>query len=179
MFTCPSCEEQVNQATEVCPYCGANIAPAPPARTRAAQRKGLIVTLVGALALVAGVWGMVWYVLPKPSVAPPAIAEVRAIRALRRVEAIVTAYNRRAGGYPDTIQQVASEATPAYEAARSNGYYLVYQPGTPGSDGNIHTFVLLARPDYYGYRNFYVDQTGVIRFTTASRPADARDPPIS
>jgi hypothetical protein len=179
MFTCPACDQPVNQATEVCPYCGTDIATAPPARRREAQRKGLIVTLVGALVLVGAIWGIVWFVLPKPNIAPPAIAEARAMNALREAAAVVNTYNRREGGYPTTIVQVSDQVGQAYDDARRSGYYFVYRPGAPGSDGNIHTFTLLARPNYYGYRNFYIDQTGVIRATHDNRPATTHDPPIS
>jgi hypothetical protein len=179
MFTCPACGQPVNQATEVCPYCGTDIAPAPPARSREVQRKGLIVTLVGALILVGAIWGIVYFVLPKPNVAPAPVAEAGAISALHEAAAVVNTYNRREGGYPTTIEQVSQQVSQAYADARGSGYYLVYRPGSPGSDGNIHTFALLARPNYYGYRNFYIDQTGVIRATHDNRPATAHDPPAS
>lgn len=179
MFTCPACDQPVNQATEVCPYCGTDIAPAPAARRREVQRKGLIITLVVALVLVGGIWAIVWFVMPKSDVSAPAVAEAGAIHALREAAAVVNSYDRRVGGYPVSIDQVSEQARPAFAAARSNGYYLVYKPGSPGSDGNIHTFVLLARPDYYGYRNFYIDQTGILRATHADRPATAQDQPVS
>ena len=179
MVACPACDQPVNQATEVCPYCGTDIAPAPPARRREAQRKGLIVTLIVALFLILGIWGIFWFVLPKPNVAPPALAEAGAINALHEAADVVNNYNRRQGGYPDTIEQVSDQASQAYSDARGSGYYLVYRPGAHGADGGIHTFILLARPNYYGYRNFYIDQTGVIRATRDNRPATAHDPPIT
>lgn len=179
MFTCPGCDQAINPASEICPYCGADLAPEPRQKRRDAQRKGLIITLIGALVLVGAVWGMVWLVLPKPDVPPHAEAEAGAIGALREASRVITAYQQREGTYPFTIDQVQSQAASAYTIARSEGYSLTYRPGAPGSDGNIHTFVLLARPEYYGYRNFYVDQTGVIRSTRQNRAATDHDPPIS
>ena len=177
MFTCPACDQPINQATEVCPYCGTNIAPVPPAKRREQQRKGLLITMIGGLVLVGGIWAIIWIVLPKPNVAPPAVAEAGAIAALREAAAVVNSYARREGGYPNTIEQVSSRASAAFASARNQGYYLIYQAGSPGSDGSIHSFELLARPDYYGYRNFYIDQTGVIRATSENRPATVHDPP--
>src|SRR5579884_3761482 len=157
MFTCPACDQTVNPATEVCPYCGADIAPAPGVGRREAQRKGLVYSLIAALVFVAGIWAIIWFVLPKPRVAPPAVAETGALHALREAAAAVNAYSRQQGGFPNTIEQVREQAAQAYAEARSNGYHLIYRPGSPGEDGTIHTFILLARPEYYGYRNFYID----------------------
>ncbi|HVB98284.1 MAG TPA: hypothetical protein VNJ12_02985 [Candidatus Dormibacteraeota bacterium] len=179
MFTCPSCEQTINSASEVCPYCGANLAPEPVATRRKAQRKGLLWTLVGAALVIGAVWAMVWLVLPKPDVPDHAEAEAGAISALRQVVKIVAAYDKEQGTYPNTIQEVSGQASAVYSGAHTEGYSLVYLPGPAGSDGNIHAFVMLARPEYYGYRNFYVDQTGVIRSTKQNREATIRDRPIS
>ena len=179
MFTCPSCEQTINLASEICPYCHAEIVPAKPAARRQEQRRGLLITIAAALVVVGGILAVFYFVLPKPSVAPPAIAESAAVASLRQAAVAVQAYGRRGGGYPDTIVQVQDQVNAAFASARHNGYYLVYRAGSPGSDGNIHSFILLARPDYYGYRNFYVDQTGVIRSTRQNRPATAQDPPVS
>ncbi len=179
MFTCPACERPINQASEVCPYCGADLAPAPVAKRQRYQRKGLVITLVGALVLVACIWAIIWFVLPHPDVPPRGEAEAGAIAALRQVDTALNNYMRRQGTYPDTIEQVSGAAGPSYASARSEGYTLVYRAGQPGSDGNIRQFILLARPHIYGYRSFYLDQTGVIRATRESRAANAQDPPIS
>lgn len=179
MFTCPGCERPINSASEVCPYCGADLAPEPPATQRNRQRKGLIYTLLGAAAIIGVVWGMVWFVLPKSDVPSHAEAESGAMGALREAAGVLTAYDKRQGTYPNTIVEVSSQAQGAYAAARSEGYYLVYQPGPVGSDGDIHSFILLARPEYYGFLNFYLDQTGVIRATHQDREATAHDPPVS
>jgi RNA polymerase subunit RPABC4/transcription elongation factor Spt4 len=179
VFTCPSCEQTINPASEICPYCHAEIVPVKPAAHRQEQRRGLLITITAALAVVGGILAVFYFVLPKPNVAPPAIAESAAVAALRQAASAVQSYAHRVGGYPDTIVQVQDQVNAAFSSARGHGYNLVYRAGSPGSDGNIHSFVLLARPDYYGYRNFYVDQTGVIRSTRQNRPATAQDPPIS
>lgn len=179
MFTCPSCERPINSASEVCPYCGADLAPDPVAVRRKAQHKGLVITLVVAVVLIAAIWAMVWLVLPKPDVPARADAEAGAINALREAAGTLQTYEKRQGTYPNTITQVGNRAASAYAAARTEGYSLTYRPGPVESDGNIHTFVLLARPEFYGYANFYVDQTNVIRATQENREANDHDPPIS
>lgn len=176
MFTCPACEQTINPASEICPYCGADLAPA--ARRRTAQRKGLLVTLVGALALVGGVWAMVWFILPRPAIPPRAASEAGAVAELQQVRALLDSYKLREGTYPSTIDQVAGQASRLFAGARRQGYFLVYQPGPPETGGNILRFVLLARPELYGYSNFYLDQTGVIRSTRDNRPATSGDPPF-
>jgi hypothetical protein len=179
MFTCPACEQPINSASEVCPYCGADVVPEPVKTRQKAQRKGLVLTLIAAVIFIGAIWAMVWLVLPKPDVPARADAEAGAISALRQAARAVTAYEQRQGTYPNTIQQVSTQAAYAYAEARSEGYSLVYRPGPVGNDGNIHSFVLLARPEYYSYTHFYVDQTGVVRSTQQNRDANDRDPPIS
>lgn len=178
MFTCPQCEQTINPASEVCPYCGADLVPEPATARRNKQRKGLIWTLVGAAVFIGAVWAMVWLVLPKPDVPGHAEAETAAINALQQVVGIVAAYETRQGTFPNTIQEVGGQASSVYSAAHAEGYSLTYLPGPARSDGNIHSFVVLARPEYYGYRSFYVDQTGVIRSTQQNREATGRDRPI-
>lgn len=149
------------------------------AKRQKAQNRGLVFVLIGAAVFVVAIWAVVWLVLPKPDVPPHAQAEAGAISALREAAGAVSAYEERQGTYPNTIEEVSSQATAAYAAARTEGYTLLYRPGSPGSDGNIHTFVLLARPEYYGYANYYIDQTGVVRSTRQNRAATVHDRPIS
>ncbi|HEV2388724.1 MAG TPA: hypothetical protein VGS20_15885 [Candidatus Acidoferrales bacterium] len=179
MHTCPSCDRPINPASDVCPYCGERAAPVAPAKRRQLQRRGLLVTLAGSALVIGGVWALVWFVLPRPSSPPRAQAEAFAVSSLQQVAGAVAAYAKLGGSYPNSIEQVSGDTRAAFEGAFEQGYHLVYRAGTAGSDGNIHTYILLARPTYYGYRNFYTDQTGVIRSTRQNRPATAQDPPIS
>jgi hypothetical protein len=179
MFTCPACDRTINPASEVCPYCQADLAPAAPAKRRLAQRRGLLFVLASGAMLIAAIWAIVWFVLPRPDLPPHAVAEASAISALHDVGGVLSSYQRAENGYPLSIEQVSTQAGQAFASAREEGYFLSYRAGSPGADGNVHSFILLARPAYYGYRNFYLDQTGVIRSTTENRPATKKDPPIS
>ncbi len=61
------------------------------------------------------------------------------------------------------------------------GYVFTYTPGPRDAKGRITSYALTARTLKYegGDKNYYSDQTGVIRFTQEDRPATAQDPPIS
>jgi hypothetical protein len=179
MFTCPECDRPINQASEVCPYCGAELAAGREAAARPAKKKqALVKVLAASVLLVAGLWAIIFYVLPRPPANSPAQAEASAVQSLRAISGALGAYARNAGGYPASLEQLGDEALLPLEQAQANGYRLVYSPGPYGNDGNIRTFTLLAEPRFYGYRNFYLDQTGVVRVTRDNRPATAQDQPF-
>jgi hypothetical protein len=49
------------------------------------------------------------------------------------------------------------------------------------TDGAGKTFTITARPDAYGTRgkrNFFANQTGVVRYTDRNRSAGPDDPPL-
>jgi hypothetical protein len=52
-----------------------------------------------------------------------------------------------------------------------------YTPGPVDADGTIRTFALQARAGNYGFRNFFLDDTGILRSTRESRAATSEDPP--
>jgi hypothetical protein len=179
MFTCPECDRPINQASEVCPYCDAELlaargAAAGPARNKQALGKVLAASLV----LVAGLWAVLWYVLPRRPGNSPAQAETSAVESLRALGAALGSYARNEGGYPASLEQLGEAALRPAQQAQANGYRLVYSPGPFEPDGNIRTYTLVAQPGFYGYRSFYLDQTGVVRATRKNRPATAHDQPL-
>ena len=65
--------------------------------------------------------------------------------------------------------------------ASKSGYNFTYNPGAPDASGAIDTFSFDARPVAYdrtGKRSFFLDDSGVIRFTTANQAPTAADPVI-
>jgi hypothetical protein len=186
MYTCRECEHVINQATEICPHCGADLtlpaageAEAPTRKLSLAQALLRWGVVVGALAGL--LWGFLWYILPERSGDPAARAEARAVEALRDLRAALAAYAQSqpaAAGYPATLEALGDRARGPAQSALSQGYQVQYVPGMPGSDGIVRNYVLLARPGNYSYRNYYVDETGVLRATRENRPATAQDPPI-
>lgn len=182
MYTCRECEHVINQATEICPFCGADLT-VPPSEeaTAPAKKRSLAAALVRwgilLIALFGLLWGFLWYVLPERAGNPAAQAEAEAAQALRELSAALAAYAEAQGGsYPSTLESLGGSARGPAQRALREGYQLQYFPGPLGSDGAVHNYTLLARPGNYGYRNFYMDETGTLRATRENRPATAQDP---
>lgn len=176
MFTCRECERPINQASEICPYCGADLTqsaeleePSPPRSLRSILTRWGVVVLTLSVAL----WAFFHYVLPRE---PAARAEAVAAGSLGDVGSALAAYAGAQGGsYPPQLEALGEHARGPAQKALSGGYRLEYTPGPPGTDGAVRTFTLLARPGNYGYRSFYMDQSGVVRSTRENRPATAQD----
>jgi hypothetical protein len=184
VYTCRECEKPINQATEICPYCGADLTGAGPDQPDEPARKRSLasillrwVILVGALG--AALWGFLWYVLPERGGDPAARAELQAVAALRELHAELSDFAAaQRGALPAALETLGDRARGPAQKALSGGYRLEYTPGPVSGDGAVHNYVLLARPGNYGYRNFYLDESGVIRATRENRTATAQDPPI-
>ncbi len=183
MYTCRECERDINQATEICPYCGADLTAPIGDETAAAAQKptlgrlllrwGLLIAALGSM-----LWGFLWYVLPERAGNPGARAESHAIAALIELHGALAEYSAAQGGaYPATLEILGDLARGPARKAQSEGYKLEYTPGTAGG-GAVHNYALLARPGNFGYRNFYTDESGILRATRENRPATAQDPPI-
>jgi len=74
---------------------------------------------------------------------------------------------------------------PYFAGGARRGYRLEYRPGAPvehaaaGCPAGVRSYTEGARPVSYkttGVRSFYMDESGVIRFTRKDRPATADDP---
>jgi hypothetical protein len=186
MYKCSECEREINQASEICPYCGADLAAllaaaasAEPPRPRSLPQ--LLLIWVGVTAVVAlGLYLFVWFILPEYSAtAPPKRAEAQAVEALRTLQATLSAYAAAEGGrYPATLEPLGEPAQAAARIALEAGYTLHYAPGATGDDGAVRTYALTAQPSRYGLRNYYTDQAAVIRWTPDNRPASASDPTL-
>jgi hypothetical protein len=182
MFTCRECDRPINQASEVCPYCGANLTEGAETAARPGRQKvkkqALLKAVAAAAVVAAGLWALVWLVMPHRPASSAGEAEASAVRSLSEVSGALATYARDEHSYPASLEQLGNQAALFVKQAEANGYRIVYSPGPFASDGNIHTYTLLARPRFYGYRSFYLDQTGVTRATRENRPATARDQPF-
>jgi hypothetical protein len=184
VYTCRECEHLINQATEICPYCGADLTEPPAGEAeQPGSKHGLASTLLrwtvllGTLA--AALWGFLWFVLPERGVNPAGRAEAQAIETLGEVRAALATYaGAQAGSYPPSLEVLEDRVRAPAQRALSGGYQLQYTPGPVANDGGVHSYVLLARPGNYSYRSFFMDETGVVRATRENRPATAQDPPI-
>lgn len=182
MYTCRECERPINQATELCPYCGADLTPDAQPAAEAPGKRSVVRTLLQWGVLLAAMWGFLWFVLPQ-SGDPKARAEARAIELLRETRAALTAYADAQGGvYPPSLEALPRESAAAVrqaaQRALGEGYRIEYTPGALNSEGRVASFSLRARAGNFGYRNFFTDQSGVVRATGENRPATGDDPQI-
>ncbi len=175
MFTCRECDAPINPATEICPYCGADLTEGAAALTAAsAKKRSIAKLLVVYAALLAGLLAIFWYALPQRS----SNREASAIEAMQVMRSALADYARAEGQYPQSLEALSDRIREAARNAQRDGYQLLYSPGTTAADGRVHSYTLLARPGNYGFRNLYTDESGLVRATRENRPATAQDPPI-
>jgi hypothetical protein len=177
MYTCPECEYEINQATEVCPHCGTDLAARaaePPAPPPSLARRLRVLLLFAVL--IGAVWGFLLYMVPDRRAASAVQAEGQAAASLREIGRQLAAYaEAKDGQYPASLEALGEkERTPAQEAKRE-GYNLNYT--ATELDGRITHYSLVAQPERYGFRSFYLDETGILRATKENRPASSDDPP--
>lgn len=182
MFTCRECENEINQATELCPHCGADLTESIPGLGDPKPKPGLgkILLRWGILlgVLLAAIWSFLWFVVPERQGNPTAQAEARAAASLGDIRAALSDFASAQGGaYPEHFESVGERVRLAAQVAQSVNYQVQYTPGPADPNGAIRTFTLQARAGNYGFRNFFTDDTGVLRATRENRPATSADPP--
>jgi hypothetical protein len=183
MYTCRECERPINQASEICPYCGSDLTTDLGESTDATDRPALTKILLRwslvLLPILAGLWGFLWFVLPEQRGEQAARAETSAREAMSEVRLALENYAAaRGGSYPPSLDVLGDAARGPARKALSAGYELKYTAGTPNADGTVRTFTLEARPANYGYSSFFLDETGAVHSTRENRPATAQDPPV-
>ncbi|MGO9640956.1 MAG: hypothetical protein ACLP1Y_06615 [Candidatus Acidiferrales bacterium] len=183
MYTCRECETEINAATELCPHCGADLTLVPQEASEgkppASAAKRLARWAVLLAILLAAMWSFLWLVVSPRTGNPGRRAEEQTVTAIVQVRAALLSYAQAQGGaYPPTLEPLGDSVRAAAQLAQSQGYQLQYVPGALAPDGTIHGFSLQARAGNYGYRNFYSDESGVVRATREDRAATAADPPL-
>jgi type II secretory pathway pseudopilin PulG len=183
MYICRECETEINQATEICPHCGADLTGVAGEETakRAKPKLGKVLMVWGALlaVLLGAMWSFLWFVVTPRNAQSKVQSESQALAAMSDLRATLSAYAAAQGGaYPQTLDPLGPAAQQAAQFAQSDGYQLQYTPGPPAADGAIRTYSIEARAGNYGYQNFYTDATGVVRGTGEDRAATNVDPPI-
>ena len=180
MYTCRECEAEINQATEICPHCGADLTESIPGIEDPEPKPPIGKSLLrwGALlgVLLAAIWSFLWFVVPERQGDPKTQAEARAAESLREARAALVDYASAQGGtYPRQFETLGERVRTAAQLAQSVNYQIQYTPGEAAADGAIRTFVLQARAGNYGFRSFYLDDTGLLRATRENRAATAQD----
>lgn len=180
MYTCRDCEQPINQATEVCPYCGADLTEVPfDIESLAAPRKKSAKKMVILWAIVLlGLVAIAWFALPWRLAGSKPESEAHGGAAITELQQALAAYQSTEGDFPSSLEPLGTRAHDALQEVQSGRYTLQYTPGNPESSGSIKTYALTARAGNYGYLNFFTDETGVIRATRENRTATAADPRI-
>jgi hypothetical protein len=182
VYTCRECENEINQATELCPHCGADLTELAPGADdlKPAPSIGKVLMRWGVLlgVLLAAIWSFLWFIVPERQGNPTTQAEARAAESLREARAALADFASAQGGaYPRQFEAVGERVRLAAQLAQSVNYQVQYTPGPVEADGMIRTFALQARAGNYGFRNFYLDDTGIVRATRENRAASSEDPP--
>jgi rRNA maturation protein Nop10 len=183
MFICRECEKDINTATEVCPHCGADLTiPVPGAdepKSKPTLQKVLLRWGILLAVLLGTMWSFLWFIVPERQGNPTTQAEDRALAALTEAHSALGDYAAvQNGSYPQDFASLDQRVRAAAQLAQSVNYQLQYTPGPAQADGAIHGYTLLAVAGNFGFRNFYVDETGIVHATRENRPATAQDPPI-
>jgi type II secretory pathway pseudopilin PulG len=179
MFTCRECEEPINQASEICPYCGADLTAQAVSEPGDARKKPKLArTLMMWGVVLAVIAGIGWLAVPWRMGGSKAGGETRAREAIETVQKALGQYRASEGAYPDSLEALGGAAREAAQQAQAVRYTLQFTAGPRDSAGRVGTYTLMARAGNFGYLNFYTDETGVLRATAEDRAATAQDAPF-
>lgn len=177
MYACPECESEINQASELCPYCGADLTAPRGDPSAASPRQSSVAKRLLLWAIVLAIlWAVAWFAVPWRMSGSKTTAESGARDAIASLQAALVAYHSTERTYPQTLEPLGESARRAAQAAQSVHYSLEYTAGPLDSEDRVKTYTLVARPGNFGYLNFYTDETGVLHATAEDRPATAQDP---
>lgn len=181
MYTCHHCENEINQATELCPHCGTDLTAPIPGSSAVKAKPGLgkILLRWGVLlgVLLGAIWSFLWFVVPERQGNPTVQAEMRAAEALREIGAALSSFSAAQGGaYPPQLESLGERVRLAAQLAQSVNYQIQYTPGPVDASGTVRSFSLQARAGNYAFRNFFLDDSGILRATKENRPATTADP---
>lgn len=179
MYTCRECDEPVNQAAEICPYCGADLVEISfdletGAPGKKSAKRIVILWAIVLLSLVA----IAWFAFPWRLAGSKPEAETHAVAAITQLQQALVAYQAAAGDFPSSLETLGPRARDAFQEAESGRYTLQYNPGNPESNNRIKTYSLTARAGNYGYLNFFTDETDILRGTRENRMATVADPRV-
>src|SRR3984893_2523150 len=185
MYSCPECEQLINQASEVCPYCGADqkalaenellLAGKTPEPTKTNYKRVVLVCGI----LLAILWAIAWFAVPWQLSGSKIEAEAHARESLAAIQQAINTYQQSEGSVPPSLETLGDTVRKAAQSAQLVHYTLQYTPGKPDPNGRIIASPLTARAENFGYRNFYADEPAIVRVTPKDRPATVQDPPLN
>src|SRR4029077_10429068 len=129
MYTCRECENEINQSTELCPHCGADLTAPVPGADAPAPKAGFQKILIrwGILlgVLLGAIWSFLWFVVPERQGNPTAQAEARAVESMREVRVALRDYAAsQNGSYPRELDALGAPVRSAAQFAQSANYQL-------------------------------------------------------
>jgi hypothetical protein len=182
--TCWSCLVIVDPGAAVCPICGADqtlpeikvvLEPEKPRNLALLVLRWLLVTVI--VGYIVG--SLLSYRHQRSRESSAALAQVTAAQTLHDICSALSAYALTSSDrYPATLASMGERVWLPIRKAQAAEYQIVYLPQPRDSDGSIPGFVILACVAKPGLRNFYIDESGVLRATQEDRPATAQDPPV-
>ena len=177
MYACRQCERPLNQASEICPYCGTDLTRSEPETNGLTRKPKLVSALLRWSTLLIAMWAFLWFVLPERTSEGAQRAEAQVLDTLKEIQNALREHAQANGGFPLSLESMGERLRVPAQRAQREGYRLAYAPG-PEFHGVTGSFSLQARAGNYGYRSFYTDQTDIIRATRENRLATAQDQPI-
>jgi type II secretory pathway pseudopilin PulG len=185
MYSCPECEQPINQASEVCPYCGADqkaladaeslLAGKTPKSTKTNYKRVAVVCGI----LLATLWAIAWFAVPWKLSGSKTEAEARARESLAAIQQAINTYQQSEDSAPPSLETLGDTVRKAAQSAQLAHYTVQYTPGRPDLNGRITGYTLTARAGNFGYRSFYTDESATVRATTEDRAATVQDAPLN
>jgi hypothetical protein len=185
MYSCPECEQLINQASEICPYCGADqkaladtellLAGKTPKPTKTNYKRVAVVCGI----LLATLWAIAWFAVPWKLSGSKTEAETRVWESLAAIQQAINTYQQSEGNAPPSLETLGDTVRKAAQSAQLAHYTLQYAPGKPDPAGRVTAYTLTARAGNFGYRSFYTDESATLRATTEDRAATVQDPPLN
>jgi hypothetical protein len=136
--------------------------------------------LIAALVLLIIVGGTVIFLRESPRVATRKVDYLYAVNAAQ----VLYARTHPTKGFAPSLAELgpspgAALIDPGLASGKKSGYVFILNTAPPDSSGRIMHYTLVARPETYRTESlsFFIDESGVERFTVDNRAATVNDLP--
>lgn len=151
----------------------------------------------GILAGVAVIGGIIWVIGRVKEIKQAAALESEMpAQHLKSISIACDTYRAKFGRFPNELADLgykdgkiegniledprhAGLLDPMLTSGKNGGYVLTYKVDNTDRQGYATAYSVTASPDHGDGKRFFVDQTGIVRFTAEKRPATATDLPDS
>ena len=184
MTSCWYCLVLIEDGLKICPFCGGDQTPAPETgdfeRKKARSLTSIFLSWIIVIAAVTcSLTGLFWYARRRYSNNLGNHEETTASKSLHDIRTALSQYALMSGDqYPSSLGMLGDRTAQPLQNARTESYDVTYTPKSSVEDRAITGFELWANPRKPSHRSFYIDESGILRATQESRPANDMDPPI-